>query len=326
MGDDSAIGHAPVLPGPVIAYLAEGRNGTFLDATFGGGGHTRALLEADDRNLVVALDCDPEAIQRGKLMQEDFPGRLTLHHMNFEDMGQLEEKDFIGILFDFGVSSYHFDEADRGFSFREDGPLDMRMNPESGIPASQFLQRADYQELVKAVRNFGEEPRWRKIVAAIEAARGSDRLDRTLAFAGLVEQAVGGRRPMDRIHPATRTFQGIRIAINRELAVIEAALPEAFAKLCVGGRIAAISFHSLEDRIVKRFFRRMAGRPEHGRDSRSECSKYGGHQSYAPRWIRLAAEWDESEYLGEGPSQHCPDRISGRVWHSQVVSGDGQLS
>jgi 16S rRNA (cytosine1402-N4)-methyltransferase len=248
--------------------LTEGRSGTFLDATFGGGGHTRALLEADDRNVVVALDCDPEAIERGRRLQEAFPGRLTLHHMNFEDLGQLEEDGFIGILFDFGVSSYHFDEARRGFSFREDGPLDMRLNPETGISASAFLETASHQELVEAVRNFGEEPRWRKVVAAIEAARGTGQLERTLPFAELVEKVLGGRRPGDRIHPATRTFQGIRIAVNRELAVIEAALPAAFAKLCLGGRIAAISFHSLEDRIVKRFFRRMAGRPEHGRDSR----------------------------------------------------------
>ena len=268
MTERTSSGHMPVLLGPVVAYLAEGRNGMFLDATFGGGGHTRAILEADDRNFVVALDCDPEAIERGRRLQADFPGRLTLYHMNFEDLGHLEETAFTGILFDFGVSSYHFDEARRGFSFREDGPLDMRLNPSAGSPASHFLRSAEHMELVQAVRDFGEEPRWRKVVHAIEGARGTDRLDSTLAFAGLVEDAVGGRRPMDRIHPATRTFQGVRIAVNRELAVIEAALPAAFDKLEEGGRIAAISFHSLEDRIVKRFFRRMAGRPEHGRDSR----------------------------------------------------------
>ena len=268
VGKMASSGHLPVLEGPVVAYLAEGRNGTFLDATFGGGGHTQAILEADDRNYVVALDCDPEAIERGKHLQATYPGRLTLHHLNFENLAELEESDFTGILFDFGVSSYHFDEARRGFSFREDGPLDMRLNPATGITASQFLKGAEHPELVRAVRDFGEETRWRRVVAAIESARGTDALDRTVAFAQLVEQALGGRRPSDRIHPATRTFQGIRIAVNRELAVIEAALPAAFAKLQDGGRIAAISFHSLEDRIVKRFFRRMAGQPEHGRDSR----------------------------------------------------------
>jgi 16S rRNA (cytosine1402-N4)-methyltransferase len=260
-------GHEPVLLQAVIEHLADGRSGTFLDATFGGGGHTRALLEADERNVVVALDCDPEAIERGKLLQADFPGRLTLYHTNFEKLGEIEEADFIGILFDFGVSSFHFDEGRRGFSFREDAPLDMRLNPEEGIPASEFLKRADHAELVQAVRDFGEETRWRRVVAAIENARGTGQLDRTLSFAKLVEEAVGPRRPGSRIHPATRTFQGIRIAVNRELAVIETALPAAFDKLSEGGRLAAISFHSLEDRIVKRFFRRMAGRPEHSRDS-----------------------------------------------------------
>jgi 16S rRNA (cytosine1402-N4)-methyltransferase len=192
---------------------------------------------------------------------------LTLHHLNFEDLDQLDETGFMGILFDFGVSSYHFDEARRGFSFREDGPLDMRLNPDSGITASQFLQTAGHGELIEAVKVFGEELRWRRVVEAIENARGTDKLERTLAFAALVEDALGGRKPGERIHPATRTFQGVRIAVNRELAVIESALPVAFEKLSDGGRLAAISFHSLEDRIVKRFFRRMAGQPEHGRDS-----------------------------------------------------------
>jgi 16S rRNA (cytosine1402-N4)-methyltransferase len=259
--------HEPVLLNPVVSFLTEGRSGNFLDATFGGGGHTRALLEADARNTVVAMDCDPAAIERGKRLQASYPGRLSIYHKNFEEIGSLEEHDFLGILFDFGVSSYHFDEPERGFSFREDAPLDMRMNPTEGVPASEFLQTASHDELVQAVRGYGEEQRWYRVVSAIEDARGSEHLERTLAFAALVEKAVGGRRPTDRIHPATRTFQGVRIAVNRELTVIETALPAAFAKLCDGGRLAAISFHSLEDRIVKRFFRRMAGRPEHGRDS-----------------------------------------------------------
>ena len=260
-------GHAPVLLEPVVSYLTVGGGGFYLDATFGGGGHTRALLEADEQNTVVGIDCDPEAIDRGRALQRDYPDRLCLYHMNFEELGSLEESGFTGVLFDFGVSSFHFDQAARGFSFREDGPLDMRLNPERGIPASQFLAQADHVDLVRAIRNFGEEQRWRRVVEAIENARGSDRLERTLSFAQLVEEALGGRRPGDRIHPATRTFQGIRISLNRELEVIETALPEAFAKLKEGGRLAAISFHSLEDRLVKRFFRRMAGRPEHGRDS-----------------------------------------------------------
>ena len=250
-----------------MAFLSEGRKGLYLDATFGGGGHTRALLEADSSNIVVALDCDPEAIERGASLRAAYPGRFTLYRMNFENMADLEEDAFDGILFDFGVSSFHFDVAVRGFSFRHDGPLDMRMDPDSGQPASVFLSTASHDDLVRAVRDYGEEQRWRRVIKAIEEARGTAQLERTLAFANLVEQAVGGRRPTDRIHPATRTFQGVRIAVNRELAVIETALPAAFAKLKSGGRMAVISFHSLEDRLVKRFFRRMAGRPEHGRDS-----------------------------------------------------------
>lgn len=261
-------GHEPVLCGPVVTYLAKERRGRYLDATFGGGGHTRALLEAGSDNHVVALDCDAEAISRGEQLQKAYPGRLELHHMNFEHIDRLGQQDFTGILFDFGVSSYHFDEAGRGFSFREDGPLDMRLDRRTGQTAEQFLNTAQHMQLVEAVRNFGEEPRWRRIVSAIEGARNTPRLGSTLAFAGLVEDAVGGRRPGDRIHPATRTFQGVRIAVNRELEVIETTLPQAFTMLAQGGRMAAISFHSLEDRIVKRFFRRMAGQPEHARDSR----------------------------------------------------------
>jgi len=259
--------HQAVLLDQVTSFLAKGRRGWFLDATFGGGGHTRALLEADEENHVISLDCDPEAIERGRELVEAYAGRLRLLHLNFENLGQLRETGFLGILFDFGVSSYHFDDAARGFSFREDGPLDMRLNPGAGFSAQEFLERASRMELVQAIRDFGEERRWRQVARAIEEARGSDRLRGTLGFAGLVEEAVGGRRPGERIHPATRTFQGVRIAVNRELAVIETALPQAFEKLAEGGRMAAISFHSLEDRIVKRFFRRMAGRPEHGRDS-----------------------------------------------------------
>jgi len=267
MAEAASSGHQPVLLGPVLAFLAESRSGTYLDATFGGGGHTRALLEGDSGNRVVALDCDPEALLRGRQLQESFPGRLTLHHLNFGRLASLEEEGFCGILFDFGVSSFHFDQAERGFSFQQDGPLDMRMDPGSGLPASAYLNQASHYELVQAVRDFGEETRWRRVVAAIEQSRGLPALERTRAFAGLIEAAVGGRRPGDRIHPATRTFQGVRIAVNRELEAIEEALPAAFEKLEAGGRLAVISFHSLEDRRVKRFFRRMAGQPEHRGDA-----------------------------------------------------------
>jgi 16S rRNA (cytosine1402-N4)-methyltransferase len=260
-------GHQPVMCTAVVQFLQCEGGGLFLDATLGGGGHTRALLEAHPANRVIALDWDPEAVQRAAPLRAAYPGRLEVRHLNFGDLERLGERDFAGILFDFGVSSFHLDDARRGFSFRQDAPLDMRLNPEAGIPARTFLEQASHDQLVEAIRGFGEEPRWRRVVDAIETARGSGRLERTLTFAELVEKALGGRRPGDRIHPATRTFQGVRIAVNRELEVIERALPEAFGRLRPGGRLAVISFHSLEDRIVKRFYRRMAGRPEHGRDS-----------------------------------------------------------
>lgn len=266
MEQDPAIAHEPVLLNAVVEQLSARGPGTYLDATFGDGGHSIGLLEADSRNRVIALDCDPEAVARGQEHCRRYGERLRLLHLNFEELGTLGLEELSGVLFDFGVSSHHLDDARRGFSFRKDGPLDMRLNAAAGEPASRFLQRATRAQLIEAVRTFGEEPRWRRVVESIEAARGTARLSSTLGLAELVAEATGGRRPGERIHPATRTFQGIRIAVNRELQVIEAALPQAFACLRVGGRMAAISFHSLEDRIVKRFMRRMAGKAEHERD------------------------------------------------------------
>lgn len=266
----TAHGHIPVMAAEVLEHLrAAAGQGRFLDATFGGGGHTRRLLEAHAGNTVFALDTDPEAAPRAAALAEAFPSRFTFAAGNFESLGTLAPGEFDGILFDFGLSSFHFDTPERGFAFRLDGPLDMRLDPTSGETAHAFLERATRHELIRALRDFGEEPRWRRVVDAIERARGTEALSRTVAFATLVEEALGpAARRQSRIHPATRTFQGIRIAINRELEVIETALPAAFAKLRTGGRMAVISFHSLEDRLVKRYFRHLAGRPEGVRDNR----------------------------------------------------------
>lgn len=265
--DEADHGHIPVMRYPVLNWLPAGP-GMYLDATFGGGGHSRAILEEHSRNVVIGLDCDPEAVARGEKLESEYSGRFRIISTNFGDWSDVPEGPYRGILFDFGVSSFHFDNAERGFSFRMDGPLDMRMNPEEGISASQFLNTAERGDLVKAVRDYGEERAWRRVVSAIENARGSEALERTGAFAELIAQAVGTnpRKPL-RIHPATRTFQGVRIAINDELSSIEKALPQAFEQLEGQGRLIAITFHSLEDRIVKRFFRRLAGQPEHSRDS-----------------------------------------------------------
>lgn len=264
-------GHAPVLLEAVLGYLGELSPGRYLDATFGGGGHAHALLEVHPENELVGMDRDPEAAVRAEALLGEYGERFRFVGWNFNRLGELAAGErFDGVLFDFGISSFHVDAAERGFSFRADGPLDMRMDPREGKPASEFLEKASRRELGEALRVFGEEPKWRPVLGAIERARGSGRLERTLSFAALVEEAVGGRRPGVRRHPATKVFQGIRMAVNGELAAIEAALPAAFERLRPGGRLAAISFHSLEDRMVKRFFRRMAGKAEHAGDHRPE--------------------------------------------------------
>jgi 16S rRNA (cytosine1402-N4)-methyltransferase len=261
-------GHQPVLAREVLGFLAPGDGGKFLDCTFGGGGHSRAILEAASNVHVIALDRDPEAADRAEALSADFPGRLTLVSGDFGKLGMMQESDFDGILFDFGVSSFQLDNPDRGFSFRADGPADMRMDPRSGVPAGLWLETATEEMLVRAVREFGEESHWRRVVRAIIAARGTGRLSRTVSLASVIEEAIPAHeRRGSRIHPATRAFQGIRIAVNDEIGAIERALPAAFQRLRPSGVMCAISFHSLEDRPVKQFFRKMSGQPESAEDS-----------------------------------------------------------
>lgn len=252
-----------------VDVLVPGRGGRFLDGTFGGGGHTRALLESSPKVTVLALDCDPAAAVRAEVLKTDFPERFAFASLNFGELADSPETGFAGALFDFGVSSFQLDDAARGFSFRQEAPLDLRLDPNSGQPASAFLETADREDLVHAIRDYGEEARWRSVVDAILQARGTGRLASTTGFAALLEAHAEYSRG-NRIHPATRSFQGVRIAVNDELGAIERGLPAAFERLLPGGILAAISFHSLEDRIVKRLFNRLAGRPEHGRDNRPQ--------------------------------------------------------
>lgn len=253
--------HLPVMFEQVMDGLRILEDGIYLDGTFGRGGHARGVLQhlgAGGRLLL--MDKDPEAIRVAEHAFGADP-RVAIHRGSFIDLAvwDLAQQGLDGVLFDLGVSSPQLDVAERGFSFGKDGPIDMRMDPESGESAAQWLARADEREIADVLWVYGEEKQSRRIARAIVARRIDTPLTRTAQLADLIASVVP--RGAQKIHPATRSFQAIRIFINRELEDLERGLDAALAALRPGGRLAVISFHSLEDRIVKRFILKHAKAP-----------------------------------------------------------------
>jgi 16S rRNA (cytosine1402-N4)-methyltransferase len=257
--------HVSVLREAALRFLAPERGGVFVDATLGLGGHSEALLEASPQAEVVGFDRDPAAIVLASERLARFGGRFRAVHANFSELarvaGELKLPPLAGVVADLGVSSLQFDTPERGFSFRHDAPLDMRMS-DSGETAAELLARLPEAEIARVIFEYGEERHSRRIARRLVARREQGRSVTTTGE--LAEVVAGVVKPSrrDAIHPATRTFQALRIAVNRELEALEKLVPAAIEHLAAGGVFVAISFHSLEDRIVKRALRRAAGQCE----------------------------------------------------------------
>jgi len=259
--------HVPVLLGPVLDGLDIKKDGCYVDGTFGRGGHSGEILKRLNANgRLISIDRDPAAIASAPKSLTDDPRFELIRGCCAQLKSIIGEKGLSGkidgLLFDLGVSSPQLDEAHRGFSFLRDGPLDMRMDPESGTSASEFLQQVEQKDLIRVLRQFGEETHAPRIARAICDAREKSRIATTAQLASIVEAAVPGKVRAQKRHPATKTFQAIRIAINGELEQLEAALDQSVDLLKQHGRLCVISFHSLEDRMVKRFMRHASSEPE----------------------------------------------------------------
>ncbi len=250
--------HAPVLHQEVIDGLEIRPDGNYVDGTYGRGGHARSILAAlGERGRLIVMDRDPQAIADARASFGD-DRRVTIIHDDYANLqAQVAELDLLqkidGILLDLGVSSPQLDDASRGFSFQHNGPLDMRMNPESGQSAAAWLRQADEAEIARVLWEYGEERHSRRIARKIVELRAIDPIEDTATLARLISDILP--RPKNHRHPATRSFQAIRIHINQELSQVQRLLDSIFQILRVGGRLLVISFHSLEDRLVKRFFK-----------------------------------------------------------------------
>jgi len=262
--------HKPVLVDEVLESLAPEGGGVYVDLTLGAGGHAEAILERSSPNgILLGLDQDPEILEIAKENLSSFGERVTIEQGNFTDAARIfsdHEGAIHGALLDLGLSSLQLDRPERGFSIKKDGPLDMRMNPDSAVTAEEFVNKASREELMHAVGVLGEEPRARAVVEAILDERQKRPLFRTSDLRELIEGVY--KRRSGKIHPATRAFQGLRMQINREIESLGEGLEAALRLLRRGGRLAVVSFHSGEDRVVKEFFK--------ARKSAGELSIVGG--------------------------------------------------
>ncbi len=259
----NAFGHVSVLAEEVLQYLEPRPGGVYLDGTLGGGGHARLILEASAPDgVLIGLDRDSAALAATAVTLAPFGERAVLRQSNFSELdAQLDAlgiDQLDGILLDLGVSSHQLDSAARGFSFREEGPLDMRMNPSEGVSAAEVVAECEADELRRIFREYGEERYAGRIAKAIVQDRELQPFTTTVQLAELVSRVVPGGRAPQRIHPATRIFQALRIHVNSELESLKIGLTAGFDRLKVGGRMVVISFHSLEDRMVKHTFRDAA--------------------------------------------------------------------
>ncbi|WP_135080202.1 16S rRNA (cytosine(1402)-N(4))-methyltransferase RsmH [Terasakiella sp. SH-1] len=248
-------GHIPVLLNEIVEVINPKDGDVIIDGTFGGGGYTKAILDAADCR-VLGIDRDPDAIDRGNSLSQTLDNRLQMFEGCYGDMAALVNQKVNAVVLDIGVSSFQIDQADRGFSFREDGPLDMRM-AQSGESAADVVNTYDEKELANIIYKYGEERHSRRVAKAIIEARREEKITTTGQLAKIVRSVV--RQAKDKIDPATRTFQGLRIYVNDELGELERGLAAAEELLLPGGRLVVVTFHSLEDRIVKQFFKQRSG-------------------------------------------------------------------
>ena len=311
--------HLPVLLDEVMRFLAPAAGGTFVDGTFGGGGYSRAILATGAE--VIAIDRDPQAVTAGEALLGEAGGRLTLVEGRFSDLDRIARdhgrETVDGVVLDIGISSMQVDDPARGFSFRGEGPLDMRMGP-NGPSAADVVNRMDTDDLARVIAVLGEEKRARAVARAIAGARSRGPITGTLELARIVAGAVG--RPSPGIDPATRTFQALRIFVNRELDELAEALAASERVLTEGGRLVVVAFHSLEDRIVKRF---LADRSA----SRAGGSRHAPERGIAPTTFELltrAAVVPGGEETGRNPRARSAKLRAARRTGAQARPLDSQ--